>query len=150
MPIFPTTAVCGRTAFMISPTSVVVVVLPFVPVIAVIWQGVRRYASSTSLSTGTPAASAACIKGKSQGIPGLSTIISCSQAISSGFFPVQSRKPSCSSCSALGMLSRFFISCSVTSAPSCFSNAAAAMPLFAIPQTSAFFPLYSIPIPSFR
>ncbi len=47
---------------MISPVSVVVVVLPFVPVIAVIGQGVKRYASSTSLITSIPAFSAAAIK----------------------------------------------------------------------------------------
>ena len=140
----------GYTVFIISPTNVVVVVLPFVPVMAVIGQCVSVYANSTSLMTETPACSAFCIKSKSQGTPGLNTIKSCFCAISSGFFPVYSTTPFCSkSKAACGTSSRFFISCNVTTAHCFCNNVAAAIPLLAIPQTNACIPFRFISFPSF-
>ncbi len=55
------------------PTRLVVVLLPFVPVMATSGQARRRKASSISLQTGMPRRTAAASTGTSRGTPGLGT-----------------------------------------------------------------------------
>ena len=72
--MLPPTSTRRPAASSIRPTSVVVVDFPFVPVIATIGPRSQRDASSSSPITGTPAALARAISGRSIGTPGLSTI----------------------------------------------------------------------------
>ncbi len=72
--MFPPTSVFFPLLARISPTSVVVVVLPFDPVIASTLPFKNRNASSTSPITGIPSERACCNCGWSEGTPGLTTI----------------------------------------------------------------------------
>ena len=109
LPILPTTYVCSLYAFMISPRSVVVVVFPFVPVIASTSPFPNAYASSTSPITATFLSRIAFTTGRSVGTPGLNTAISNvsisfsgnSPRIISAFTP----SPSCSFIATLSNLS---------------------------------------------
>ena len=75
-PMFPTTLVFLPDALNISPTSVVVVVFPFVPVIPTKMPFARRYASSSSPTISHPCSIALMTKVLSGSTPGLSTIMS--------------------------------------------------------------------------
>ena len=57
--MFPPTKVLNPFAFKISPVMVVVVVFPFVPVMAISGAVINRHANSISLITGMCAAIAA-------------------------------------------------------------------------------------------
>ena len=72
--MFPATAACRPAAASIRPTSVVVVDLPFVPVMATTGPAIMRDASSTSPTIGTRARRARARAGCRSGTPGLSTI----------------------------------------------------------------------------
>ena len=80
-PRLPPTKVGRPLARVISPTSVVVVDLPFVPVMATIVAEMKRDASSSSPVISTPAARAAASSGIS-GTPGDSTIRSAPRKLS--------------------------------------------------------------------
>src|SRR5699024_456271 len=142
----------GLYAFIISPRSVVVVVFPFVPVIASTSPFPKQLASSTSPQTGIPAFSISCTTGRSVGTPGLSTSIPISSTLSYGNAPItisvlhpSGRRPATSS-----LLSFSFPSYKIVSTPSCSSSVTAPIPLFPEPNTSTFFPLPSnIFFPSF-
>ena len=75
--MLPPTRVGYPPAVMISPVRVVVVVLPFEPVIATMFFGRNCAASSISPITGSPSARAWTKGGESAGTPGLTTIRSC-------------------------------------------------------------------------
>ena len=80
-----------------SPVSAVVVVLPFVPVIAMTSASIARQASSSSPTMGTPRARTRTRAGSVSGTPGLTTTSSAPANASSGWPPVQSAQPSRSS-----------------------------------------------------
>jgi len=70
VPMLPPTSAGTPAAVMISPVSVVVVVLPFDPVMATIGPGRNWAASSTSPITASPKARACTNGGASTGTPG--------------------------------------------------------------------------------
>ena len=65
----------------ILPVSAVVVVFPFVPVMATIGPGQNQLATSSSLTTCIPRATASFTSGTVDGTPGLSTSTSASAAL---------------------------------------------------------------------
>jgi hypothetical protein len=73
-PMLPPTSTRSPEASSIRPTSVVVVDLPLVPVMAMTLPASHREASSSSPMTGTPAARAAASGASSGGTPGLVTM----------------------------------------------------------------------------
>ena len=74
VPIFPATCTGNPAVSRIWPTSDVVVVLPFEPVMHTRRPRRNRHASSISLHTGTPIARAAASAGIIGDTPGLGTI----------------------------------------------------------------------------
>ena len=78
---------------MISPARVVVVVLPFDPVMATIGPGRNCAASSISPITFSPSARACTSGGASTGTPGLTTIRSCPRKVRSPWPPVSTAIP---------------------------------------------------------
>ena len=74
VPMFPPTSVLRPPEAMISPVSVVVVVLPLEPVMATIFPCRKRAVSSISPMTGMPRRRACCSAATSPGTPGLTTI----------------------------------------------------------------------------
>ena len=82
------------------PVSVVVVDLPFVPVIATIRPLSQRDASSISPMTGTPALRAAAIGGWSSGTPGLNTIRSADVTSRAGARRARARRRACAKLSS--------------------------------------------------
>ena len=71
--MLPATSVLRPDARQISPVSVVVVVLPLVPVTAMIGPSRNMAPTSISLITGMPRRSASTMTGASPGTPGLTT-----------------------------------------------------------------------------
>ena len=86
-------AVGKPPAATISPASVVVVVLPFEPVMATMFPGRNCDASSISPITGSPSARACTSGGESTGTPGLTTIRSCPRNVRSPCPPVSTAMP---------------------------------------------------------
>src|SRR5262245_3494966 len=134
VPIFPPTSAVVPAAASIRPMSVVVVDLPFVPVMAISRPFTNRHANSSSPMISTPHARAASNTGCSTGTPGLVTIKSADVNVSTLWPPSSSRTPSALRRSARSNVSR--ISVSVTSAPRLAASSAAAMPLRAAPTTT--------------
>ena len=123
-----------------AAVNAVVVVLPFVPVIAT--QGISckcRQASSISPIVFMPNSRAVAKIGISQGTPGLTTInLDISESVNSGVFPnltVICSLASCCCCSR--RVGEVLLSQSSTSQPSCFNNLAAATPDFPNPIINA-------------
>jgi len=87
IPIFPTTLTSSKYACIISPSNEVVVVFPFVPVIARSLPFAKWYASSISPQTGIPCPLIVTITGRSVGTPGLNTASPVSAKISIGRSP---------------------------------------------------------------
>jgi hypothetical protein len=114
-----------------------------VPVIATIGAGENQLATSTSLNTGFPSASASRTMGASDGTPGLSTTTSASRTRHE-FSPNSYGIPRASSspCAAF-ILSAGALSLRNTLAPCALSSAATASPLLAPPRTLKTFPLIS-------
>src|SRR5580765_3382468 len=118
--------------------SVVVVDLPFVPVIAITRPVSHREASSTSPMTGTPALRAAVIASWSGGTPGLSTTRSALANSSGRCGPTSTAIPAARR--AVRPVDSL-VSFSVTLAPRARSNSAAAIPLRPPPATTTCLPL---------
>ena len=93
VPMLPATRTGRGCSARSAPVSAVVVVLPFVPVIANVSASVARQPSSSSPITGTPRARAAASAGWSTGTPGLTTTMCAEAATSAGTPPVSSRTP---------------------------------------------------------
>src|ERR1700678_3012043 len=136
-PIFPPTSVGRPASLKILPTSVVVVVLPFDPVIATIFPCRNRLASSTSPIMGIPNALVCCTSGVSVGTPGDTTIKSCRRNVSNPCPPDSTMIPasssagiSCASATALRA------SLTVTRAPRARRNIAADKPDLPSPTTN--------------
>ena len=149
--MLPTTCVGRPVARNSSPTSVVVVVLPLVPVMAHRPPRIMRAPSSNSPMTSTPASIASCTNGLATGMPGLRIIMSWPARCFCGPSPSAKVHPSAfSSSSAPPKLSSVFMSLIVTIAPRFASSLAAATPLRAMPSTSTRLFLTSILMPPIR
>ncbi len=96
VPRLPPTKVAKPAALKISPMSVVTVLLPLVPVIATMGARVYQLASSSSLTTGTPRASAASTTRRG-GTPGDTTIRSAFAKVSGLCAPRSKLTPACAS-----------------------------------------------------
>src|SRR5579859_2284591 len=145
VPIFPPTSVGDPLAVMISPASVVVVVLPFDPVMATIGPGKNCAASSISPITLSPSERACTSGGASTGTPGLTTIRSCPRKVRSPWPPVSTVMPLSSSTGiSLRSSSPLLVSDTETLAPCFFKNKAEATPDLPRPTTSTRFPFNSI------
>src|ERR1700733_4746978 len=143
-PMLPPTTVVRPPAFRISPARVVVVVLPFEPVMERISVFKKSAASSTSPMMGMWKVRASSISGVLGATPGLSTIrswrrkVACPWPPASTFTPASSRAGMCfASASALRR------SETVTCAPRRRRNSAAAKPDTPNPTTRTFLPLSS-------
>src|SRR6185295_18792816 len=145
VPMLPPTITCAPAAFINSPVSAVVVVLPFEPVMPITRPRRKRPANSGSLmiSTARPRAISSC--GKSAGTPGLRTIKSALANNSSGWPPSARRTPTArNSAASPASCDSSFRSLAVTRAPRAASRRATATPLRAMPTTRMFFPATSI------
>src|SRR5215475_9062991 len=137
VPMLPPTATGRPPAARISPASVVVVVLPFDPVMATI--GPERFWAASSISpiTDSPRERACTSGAASTGTPGLTTIRSCPRNVRSPWPPVSTAMPWSRS---RGISSRSwsgdFVSETVTRAPRAFRNSADATPDLPSPTTS--------------
>ena len=128
------------------PTSEVVVVLPFEPVMATKRPRRKRQASSISLHTGMPRARAAARPGSVGGTPGLGTIRSCARKVSLRWPPSSSVQPASRSFAAASPSSAAArSSVAVTRAPRAAQNSAVATPVRASPTTSTRLPASSMP-----
>ncbi len=134
-PRLPPTNVGRPVARMMSPTSVVVVDLPLVPVIAISVLDTNRDASSISPVTVTPAARAAASSGIS-GTPGDSTISSAPVNVASRCPPSSRATSTGSSPSAPPNALASRLSVTVTCAPRAAHSFAAAIPERPRPTTS--------------
>jgi hypothetical protein len=147
VPRFPPTKAC-RSLWKRVPASAVVVLFPFVPVMATTGTSPRkREASSTSPSTGMPARRAAPISGRESGTPGETTTRS--QPVKSlSVWPPRAKEtwafPSAWTTGASSVAVRRSVT--VTRAPSRAQRRAAAAPLRARPTTRTFFPVRSMAI----
>ena len=131
---------------MISPRSAVVVVFPFVPVIARTVPAPMQYASSTSPQIGSPAAFKRSTGSISSGTPGLITtrlrlsISSC--------FNSPSTISHLLSFGSFALISSFFNdsfpSYNTTSACTVSNSFTAPIPLIPEPKTNTFFPCNSV------
>ena len=141
VPILPPTST-GRTwARKSSPVSAVVVVLPFVPVMAMTSASIARQASSSSPTMGTPRARTRTRAGSVSGTPGLTTTSSASAKASSGWPPVQSAQPSRSSRSTSAESAARSAASEASTVPLTRRiRRAAATPLFASPTTETVLP----------
>ena len=135
---------------MISPVSVVVVVLPLVPVIAATLPFSAKKASSISPLMGTPRFLNLTARGISVGTPGLKTAISTLSSTWTGSSPTihSARLPCGSFPRRSSTFSTKLLSYSATSAPKLSSRLSAPIPLIPEPTTKHFFPLKSNPIAS--
>ena len=134
---------------MISPSSAVVVVFPFVPVIARIFPFAHWYASSISPMIGIFLSRIAFTIGRSVGTPGLNTTRSSFSITLSGSSPstisASENAPDFSfTCSSFNSL---FPSKMIKSACFFCNNSAAATPLFPVPTIRIFFPVNSMFLP---
>src|SRR5438093_1969642 len=136
--MLPATSTGRGCSARIDPVSAVVVVLPFVPVIAIVSASVARQPSSSSPITGTPAARAAAASGASTGTPGLTTTRSARRTAASASRSRTTRMPSVTSARASApSVSIGFASVPSTVAPQSRNRRAAATPLRASPTTTA-------------
>src|SRR5262245_4598317 len=136
VPMFPATSVGRDCAFSNSPVSVVVVVLPLVPVIAMTSASIAMNPSSSSPITGTPRALAAASAGRVDGTPGLTTTRSAPANASSGCPPAHTRHPLRSSCQTSDWSEAAGAESDArTRPPRLRMSRAAAMPLRARPTT---------------
>ena len=139
VPIFPAINGFFAPCSSISKINVVVVVLPFVPVIPINGASLTKYASSISVITGRPRRIASAIIGLLYGIPGFFTTNSKpSSNKSSGWRPQITVMPFVNNACASGLASKGLASFTVTNAPSSCKTSAAATPLFANPKTNTF------------
>ena len=121
---------------MISPVRVVVVVLPFDPVMATIGPGRNCAASSISPMTVSPKRRACTSGGASTGTPGLTTIRSWPRNVRSPCPPVSTVMPWSSRTGiSLRSSSPLFVSETVTRAPCAFMKRADATPDLPRPTT---------------
>ena len=140
--MFPMTYAFSKCRFMISPTSVVVVVFPLVPVMAITLPFSHWYASSISPQIGIPFSRNCSTKGVSTGTPGLTT----SNCVFSFISSVNSLKQISASKSAgsFSLISSSFMVSPASNrmgfAPCFFRKTAAPIPLFPHPIMSTFFP----------
>ncbi len=138
--MLPPTSV-GSPAFLSSsPIRVVVVVLPFDPVIPMSRPLRKRAASSISLMISTPAAAAFRNGSSASGTPGLATIRSAFSNNSVGCEPATTSTPLPRSAAATLSSLSGFASFTVTRAPRASRKSAAASPLRAAPTTRTFLP----------
>ncbi len=145
-PMLPQTHAGRPVAATSRPASAVVVLLPFVPVIAT--HGARETwnASSSSATTGTPRRSAAASSGAVGGTPGLVTTMSAPSSSAASSRPaaiLTPRSSSAASPSPPASASRGRASASVTGRPRPASRRAAARPERAAPTTSARRPVHA-------
>ncbi len=152
MPMFPATFTSAKWLFKISPVNAVVVVFPFVPVMAARCPFAYRYASSISPQMRTPCSRSFCAAPVSDGMPGDKTAIetcsitasasSPSTTVTSVPGPLAASCPKgCASFARISASHAFsFPSYTIMSAPSASSSRAAAMPLAPVPATRIFFP----------
>ena len=142
--MLPPTCVGIPAALSNSPINDVVVVLPFVPVMATMRPFKYREASSTSPITSAPPRSAYRIGMAVAGTPGLMTTKSTWSRSQLGASPGKQPIPSLFSASASALqFSIGFESLSATVAPRAARNLAHAMPLRAAPTTKTFLPATS-------
>ena len=135
-PMFPPTKTGRSDSAKSAPVSAVVVVFPFVPVIATNSAVIVRYASSISAITGIPRARQAASDGWAAGTPGLTTTSSAVRKASSGCPPTMRRTPSARSARASGgRTSSARASVPVTRARRAWRSRQAATPLRASPTT---------------
>ncbi len=135
--MLPPTSAGNPAAAMISPTSVVVVVLPFDPVMATMEPGRNCAASSISPMTTSPRARACANFGASTGTPGLTTMRSWPRKVRSPWPPVSTVIPWSSSTGiSLRSSSPLLVSETVTLAPCAFMKSAEATPDLPRPTTS--------------
>ena len=137
-PMLPPTSTRFPEASSIRPTSVVVVDLPLVPVMAMTRPFSQRQASSSSPMTGTPAARASWSSASSGGTPGLVTIRSAFRKKRAWCRPRSSATPISRRRSSPRIVAAWSVS--VTCAPRATSSSAAARPLRAAPTTSTRWP----------
>src|SRR5215470_2597086 len=145
VPMLPPTATGRPPAARISPASVVVVVLPFDPVMATI--GPERFWAASSISpiTDSPKERACTSGAASTGTPGLTTIRSCPRKVRSPCPPVSTVMPLSSRTGiSLRSSSPLLVSETETLAPCRFRNNADATPDFPRPTTSTRFPFSSM------
>src|SRR5579875_3436465 len=148
-PMLPPTRDGMPASARIAPASVVVVVLPFEPVMARILPLRNCAASSSSPMTGSPKLLACTSSGVSSGTPGLTTIRSCRRKVSSPWPPASTAMP-CSIRAGISLLSisALRMSETVTCAPRRRRKRAAANPDLPRPTTRTFLPLSSMVIPN--
>ena len=140
-PMFPPTRTSPPASRNIAPRAAVVVDLPLVPVIAATVPFSIRKPSSSSATTGTPAARAACSSGIVEGTPGDTTIIEALVNVSMRWPPSSSRTPCFSRFITSGGSSRGpFRSVATTRDPRRAQSVAAAIPDRAIPTTTTCLP----------
>ncbi len=146
IPMLPATCTSSQCRFIISPTSVVVVVFPFVPVMAMTFPFANRKASSTSPQISTPRLRSVSATGASTGIPGLNTAMEhCAASFSLNVPAIRGTPQSFSDFAAISASVRCsFPSYNTISIPCSTNNSAAAIPLNPVPATSTFFPFVSI------
>src|ERR1051325_1339656 len=134
VPMLPPTITFRPAASSIRPMSVVVVDLPFVPVIAMTRPVSLRHANSSSPIVSTPFARAVSNTGCSEGTPGLVTMRSADASVAASWPPSSSATPRALNRPAAAKAS--LVSGSTTCAPRRAASSAAAMPLRAAPTTT--------------
>ena len=137
--MLPQSQASAPAAWAIAQVSTVVVLLPFVPVIARIGASAISNANSTSLQTGRPARCMSRIAGCCLGKPGLTTSRSKSSGSRRPCQPVTTGTPSASSRSTAARtagLSFGFSSSAVGLAPRVSAALATACPLTPVPATA--------------
>src|SRR5437016_178772 len=133
VPMLPPTKTGRGCSASSAPVSAGVVVLPLVPVMAIVSASIARHASSSSPSTGTRRARAGASCAPSSGTPGLTTT---SSTPSKAAGPSMSLTPAVASAATSGPSEATGLaSVPHTSAPAAASRRAAAIPLLARPTT---------------
>ena len=137
VPMLPATRTGRGCWASTAPISAVVVVLPLVPVIAIVSASIARQPSSSSPMIGTCRARAAASWAPSGGIPGLTTTSSVpAKAAAVSPVPASRRTPrSASAAASRPRAATGFTSVPITSAPAVRRSRAAATPLRASPTT---------------
>ncbi len=137
VPMLPATSTGRGCWASTAPISAVVVVLPLVPVIAVVSASIARQPSSSSPMIGTRRARAGASWAPSSGTPGLTTTRSApTKAEAASPLPPISRTPrSARPAASRPRAATGFTSVPVTSAPAVRRRRAAATPLLASPTT---------------
>ncbi len=144
-PMLPPTCTGRLSAARISPHKLVVVVLPFEPVMASVFPFRNLAANSNSPRMGMPNFFTCRSSGVSSGTPGLTTMRSCRRKVSRPWPPVSTMMPSSSRAGiSLASASALRTSETVTCAPCRRRNSAAASPDLPRPTTITFLPLSSM------